>query len=158
VLAFDPSKTLDEFEAKYYTAVKNTMILMMLADGVIDDSELSMIGSVYKEVTGKPISEADIRQQAEELQASGTTIHGFLGEMGSLLNDPGREMVVEAAFMVAMADGDFDESERELLAEIAASMHMTPAHVNGVIDGLLSGLSAPAQNDGAQPPEADGSW
>lgn len=149
VLTHDPEKTSAEFEAKYFVAVKNTMILMMLADGVIDEDELSTVSEVYEGVTGKAISNLEVRQQADQLRALGTSVLDFLAEIGPMLNDPGREMVVRAAYMVAVADGEFDDSERKLLGEIADALHMSTAHTRGVIEEMLAA---------SQPNETDGSW
>ena len=51
VLDYDPGAEGAEFEATYFTAMKNTMILMMLADGVIDDDELQVISSITEALT-----------------------------------------------------------------------------------------------------------
>ena len=45
-------------------------------------------------------------------------------------------MVVKAAFMVAAADGVFQEEEKDMLNEIGESLQMTPAHFSGVIQSM----------------------
>src|SRR5687768_7917347 len=47
VLSFDPAKEDAAFEAEFHAAVKRVMVLMMLADGKIDDEEIETICSVY---------------------------------------------------------------------------------------------------------------
>lgn len=153
VLGYNPEGEVAEFEAKYFIAVKNTMLLMMLADGVIDDDELDAVSYIYKAITDKEITADEARQQAAQLEASGQTVHDFLAQIGPMLNDPGREMVVEAAFSVAMADGDFDESEQQLLMEIADAMHMSAAHARGVIASLVDRLQLAADGE---PDDAQG--
>ena len=71
------------------------------------------------------------------MKASGQNVTDFLGEVGPMLNDSGREMVMQAAFAVAMADDEFEESERVMLMEIADAMDMTPAHARGILAELM---------------------
>jgi tellurite resistance protein len=42
-------------------------------------------------------------------------------------------MVIKAALYVALADGEFQEEEKEMLAKIGNDLGMTPAHIQGVV-------------------------
>src|SRR5687768_587685 len=43
VLAFDPQQQADAEEAEFQKAMRRVLVLMMLADGVVDDSEVEAI-------------------------------------------------------------------------------------------------------------------
>ena len=53
--------------------------------------------------------------------------------MGTNLNESGKEMVIQAAYSVAAADGSFHEEKQRLLGEIGKALEMSKAHLNGVI-------------------------
>ena len=44
----------------------------------------------------------------------------------------------KAAYLIATADGEFHESEQELLAQIAISLDLSTAHLKAVIEEILS--------------------
>ncbi len=60
-----------------------------------------------------------------------------LAEMAGNLNENGKEMVVKAAFMVAAADGEFQDEEKELIGSIGEALEMSPAHMNGIITSMM---------------------
>ena len=49
-----------------------------------------------------------------------------------VLDEHGKEMVFRAALAVAAADGELQDEERQLLAEIADVLQMSHAHVQGI--------------------------
>ena len=50
-----------------------------------------------------------------------------------MLNDQGRELILEAVFHIAASDGDFAREEQEMLMEIGAGLGLRPAHVRGLV-------------------------
>jgi len=138
VLTIDPDKDKKEFVAEFARAVKRVMILMMLADGRIDDEEIETIHQVYEKVAKKKIDRAEIDQEVEEAKKDGRGIRQYLASIVGRLNDPGKELVVKSAFFVAAADGKFTDEETALLAELAGALEMSPAHFKGVVDDLMA--------------------
>ena len=114
---------------------------MMLADGVIDDTEIQMIQDVYTQLANTTLTADDVMREAEQARSDGLTIHDFLARLAPHLNDAGKEAVVQGAFMVANADGEFHDDEKALLVEIAEAMGMSQAHLKGVI----ASIEAPAE-------------
>ena len=51
-------------------------------------------------------------------------------------NDQGKEMVITAAYQIAAADGHVDDSEHQLLLQLAEQMNLSPAHLRGILAGL----------------------
>ena len=137
VLDFDPEAGAAEFEAEFHRAIKRVMVEMMLADGVVDAEEVAVIKDIYKQLAGTEISEDDVRAEIVEAETRTGDVTAALAEMAGNLNDSGKEMVVKAAFMVAAADGEFQEEEKKLIGSIGESLEMSPAHMNGVISSMM---------------------
>lgn len=133
VLSYDPNADAKAIEAEFQSAIKKVMLHMLLADGVIDDSEIETAQSIYERVAGHELNKDDIHIEIDEVKKSGETLSGCLRSLQGVLNDSGKEMVIKAALYIAMADGDFQENEQRLLLEIGSELGMTPAHVHGVV-------------------------
>jgi tellurite resistance protein len=138
VLAVDPESNKKEFVAEFAHAVKRVMVLMMLADGRIDDEELETIRQVYEKVAKKPIDRTEIDAEIRLAKADSRGLRQYLASIVGRLNDPGKELVVKSAFFVAAADGRFTDEETALLAELAGALEMSPTHFKGVVDDLMA--------------------
>ena len=133
VLDYQPEPTAQEIEAVFKTVVRQIMILMMTSDREIQDEEIATIQAAYRQIAETDLSEAAIRREAQEVRSRGGELLAYLRDVGTYLNEPGKEMVVQAAFFVAAADGTFHEQEQHLLAEIGKALEMTRAHLDGVV-------------------------
>jgi tellurite resistance protein len=131
----DPGVDLskEEFEAEYHPAIKEVMIRMLLADRKIRESEVEMIQTIYEKITRKSISKEVIKLEVHRIESTSDTLKDSLLRLQGNLNDEGKELVIQAAFYVAMADEDFHEHEQEYLSNIGTDLGMTPAHFQGVI-------------------------
>jgi tellurite resistance protein len=125
-----------EFEAEFHRAVRRVMVLMMLADGVIDDEEVATICEIYGRLAETELTPAKVREEASDAQREGLDVHTYLKSLVGSLNDSGKEMVVKAAFFVAAADGNVSPEERQLLDEIGKALEMSTAHFRGVVAEL----------------------
>ena len=128
----------NKVEAEFHAAVKRVMVLMMLADGKIEDQEIETIRVVYEKLASKPLSKEDIEKEVDASKADGRGLRAYLQSVIGSLNDAGKETVVKAAFFVASADGNISEEETTLLSELAAALEMSPAQFKGVIDQLAA--------------------
>ncbi len=114
------------------------MIHMMLADGDIRDNEVDVIRDIYIRIAKAEISHEDLLSEAEELKHHGIGLNQDLVELSGRLNAIGKEHVIKAALSVAAADGEFQEEEKRLIADIATRLGMTPAHIKGVFQSMQS--------------------
>ncbi len=137
VLDLDPQADAADFEAEFHHAVKRVMVQMMLADGVIDEEEVKAIRRIYGQLTGNEMSDDDVRSEIAQVERERQDIAATLATCAGVLNDDGKEMVVKAAFLVAAADGVFQDEEKVMLADIGHALSMSNAHVNGVISSML---------------------
>ena len=126
-------KTAEDVATEFAQAIKLAMFKMMLADGDIDDEELATIAAVYQQLTGAEISEEAIRAEAVVAESGVRDLLVALGELSPHLNDQGKEMVVKAAIMVAVADGRVTDEERLLVTEIATAVGMSESQLSGTL-------------------------
>jgi tellurite resistance protein len=140
VLAYDPDAHDKKLEAEFLAAIKRVMVLMMLADKKIEESEIETIQAVYEKLAKKPLARSDVDAEVAAAQKDGRSLARYLETLVGSLNDNGKESVVKAAFFVASADGKVTEDETRLLAELAAALEMSPTHFKGVVDGLVAAL------------------
>jgi uncharacterized tellurite resistance protein B-like protein len=133
VLDRDPGAPVSDFAAEFRPAVLRIMLLMMMVDGRIDVSEQRMILDLNRRLTGRSIPLDDIDAHLDAVRAGPRTAADYARKIAPLLNDHGKEMVLKAAFAVAVADRQVHESERALLHDIGRALAMTPAHIRDVI-------------------------
>jgi tellurite resistance protein len=143
VLQHNPEASDAAFEAEFLSAIRRTMVLMSLADGVVDPEEIATIQRVFGQIAKREITEQEVRNEITAAQIDGRPVAGFLaGNVAATLNDHGKEMVVRSAFYVAAADGQFQDQERQLLTDIGRALQLTPAHLQGIIQTLLGEAQA----------------
>ncbi|NQT37641.1 MAG: TerB family tellurite resistance protein [Planctomycetes bacterium] len=125
-----------QYEAEFHRVVKQVMVQMMIADGAVDQEELQTIRDIYAELTNSPLTDEDIRSEVDRVRREGQNIAASLAQCAGYLNDDGKAMVVKAAYLVAAADGVFQDEEKALLATIGESLGMSRIHFNSVIQTM----------------------
>jgi len=140
VLSYDPSAVKKLFETELHAAVKRVMVLMMMADGKIDPEEIETIRQVFGKLSKREVGRAEVEAEVEAAKAEGRGLRQYLTRVSPNLNAPGKELVVQAAFFVAAADGTVTEEETALLTELATALEMSPAHFRGAIDEVAPQL------------------
>lgn len=139
ILSYDPAIEGQKMEAFFFVACKQVMISMLLADGHIDDSEVTMLQTQFKEITGTHVPEQELREEIQHISQQGSSASEMLGSLAGQMNDQGKETVVRAAYAIAASDGNVDQSEQAYLAEVGRSLGMSEAHLTGVISAAMSG-------------------
>lgn len=138
ILQYDPAAADNQVEALFMVAMKQVMIAMLLADGVIDDNEVKELQATFEDLSGVPVTEQDLREEIAVIQAEGSGALELVSHLAPGLNAKGKEMVITAAYQIAVADGHFDDSESQLLEEIAAAMDVSSAHLRGILTELAT--------------------
>lgn len=133
VLDLDPDVIAAESEAVFQTAIKMVMIHMLLADGEVDDAEVHTALDIFHKIAGTPLDESAFRQAIEKTRQQPEPLIEALTHIQGTLNDEGKEMVLHAAYLVAMADEEYQAEEEQLINQIGAAMGMSKAHVHGVL-------------------------
>ena len=138
VLNYDPQVSSQRFEAEFHRAIRRVMIHMMIADGEIQENEIDMIRGIYSRVAKSEVSRDDLMSEADNVKREALGFHSDLRQLSGSLNSIGKELVVKAALSVAAADGQFQDEERKLIVDIATRLGMTPAHIKGTLQSMLS--------------------
>ena len=112
-------------------AVKKLLIMMILADGKVEDSEIHMFHKVYKDVANAVV--ADMFREINTVKLENKLPHQYLKEVSSFLNDEGKRDIIKASMMIAAADGDIDPSEIRMVENFGRSLEMRPAEVKEII-------------------------
>jgi tellurite resistance protein len=147
VLDRDPDHLRRRFDAEFRPAVLRIMLLMMMEDGQIEPSEKRMIADLNERLTGRALSPEEIDEHAEAVRAAGRSAVDHARSVAPLLNDQGKEMVLKAAFSVAVADGRLHAAERSLMHAIGRALDMSRGHVREV---LTESVAAAAELLGSQ--------
>lgn len=136
ILQHDPNESDDLVVAEFYNAVKMSMVLMMLADGVIDENEKKGIQIIYKKLTGIELNESDIEQAIQEAQSSSYSLMDYLNKVGYKINTGGKEMILKSVIMIASADGEISDEEVDLITEIGKALEMSGTHMKSIFKEL----------------------
>ena len=144
VLNADTGANSDTIRAEFETAALAILVRMAWADGRIDPEEVDAIFNVVNAMCAREFSRVDVEAAIAEAENSIDDALSVATRVGHLLNDEGKEMIMQAVFHIAAADGDFDRSEHEMMLEIGAGLGLRPAHVKGVIAQLIENAAATA--------------
>ncbi len=133
VLDFEPIEGKARYEYQYEHAIKRVLVLMMLADGVVDPTEVATICDVFRRVTERALSEAEVQAEVDAANADGYDVETYTRGLLGRLNQKGKDTIIRAAFMVAAADGEFQDGERALLGRLGQALQIAPKYLEEVM-------------------------
>lgn len=133
VLNYSNNQTKDQFLSQYEKAMKHCMVLIMLADGEIDENEMLMGQKIINKFGHNDLSLDQLETYVKEVENGPQNISQYLKAITPSLNEHGKEVVIKCALSVAASDGNIDESEMEMIAQMADTMQMSKSHFNGIL-------------------------
>lgn len=133
ILDYDPNDQQNEFQSVYEKAMRHCMVMIMLADGEIDENEMVAVQKVINKFGHNDISIEELKAYVEEIETKPEPISTYLKKVTPSLNEHGKEIIIKCALAIAAADGNVDDSEIELINEMAKTMEMSTSHLNGII-------------------------
>lgn len=119
-------------------AIRHVVVSMLLADGSVDPREREAALTVVGRFASTPYGPAELDADLASLSPHSLTDH--LEELGSILNEHGRENVLTGAVYLAGADHDVDFRELEVARSIGRALTMSSAHIEGTIAQELTRL------------------
>lgn len=122
-----------DFMAIYEQAIRHSMVLMMLADGVIDSEEKTLVRTIINKFGKNDLSIYELEKYIEQVQNEREDITTYLSKVGPSLNEHGKETIIKCALSVAAADGHVDETEIALIGKMGEVMEMSSSHLKGII-------------------------
>ncbi len=133
VLNYKRSTGNDQFLSEYEKAMKHTMVLMMLADGIIDDNEMLMVQKIVNKFGHNDVTLPELKDYVDEVQRNPEDVSTYLKKVTPGLNEHGKEVIVKCAYAVAASDGHVDPTEIALIHKIAEVMEMSSSHLKGIL-------------------------
>jgi uncharacterized membrane protein YebE (DUF533 family) len=131
-----------EMVATYQEGVLRIMVAIMAADGELAAAEVETIATAYSALTSRTLSTEEIELEARGIQRAGIPVEKYLLELEPFLNEPGKEFIIKAAFMVAAADGHLADAEKALLGRVKRALAISDAHLRGIIADMSSRRSS----------------
>ena len=136
VLNYDPEEADRQFQAVYNEAVKRVMTMMMLADGKIEQDEVTTIRGIFTDIAGHELSIDELENEIDDCNNNPTSMKEYLKTIGPMLNDNGKETIIKAAYYISVSDGELADDEIKLLKQISKYLEISSAHLNGIIAQL----------------------
>lgn len=146
VLNADTGANSDVIRAEFETAALAILSRMAWADGKIEPEEVDAIFNTVNSMCAREFSRAEVEAEIASAKDSLDDALSVATRVGNILNDEGKELILQAVFHIAASDGDFDRSEHDLMLEIGAGLGLRPAHVKGVVTELLDNIAANANS------------
>ncbi|GAB5525398.1 MAG: zinc-ribbon domain-containing protein [Roseivirga sp.] len=135
VLENHPEKK-EEFMAVYEQAIKHSMVLIMLADGEVDENEMNQVLAIFNKFGNKEIDLAELAEYVKQVEREKEDVTTYLKKVAGYLNEHGKETVIKCGLSVAAADGHIDDSEMKMIIEMGKALDMSALHVKGIISEM----------------------
>lgn len=120
-------------------SMRQAIVSIMRADGVINDQEREMAIHVMQKYSDTPYAAQHLEEDLNSLPATGL-IEQMQSSAG-MLSAQGKENMIRSCILIAMADGDFDASEEAEIHTAGAALGMSKAHVSGAIAEMRSEMA-----------------
>lgn len=123
-------------KAIYETAIKHSMVLIMLADGVIDDKEKKQVLEIINRFNQSKLTSTELDNYIKQVQTEKEDISTYLKKISGGLNEYGKEIIIKCALSVSAADGNVDKTELKLISKMAHALEMSTSHLKGILTGI----------------------
>lgn len=137
VLEYRQNASSDKFLAEYEKAITHSMVLIMLADGVIDENEKIMVQKIFNKFSHHDITLTELEAYIARVQRNPEDISTYLKRVTPSLNEHGKEILIKCAVSVAAADGHIDDSEIALINQMAKVLEMSSSHLKGILSEIM---------------------
>lgn len=112
-------------------AMRHAVVSIINADTVVDPVEKRIALEVMEQFSDTPYLEQHLDHDLATLQ--GAKLADEMSGVAGMLNEHGKERLLEACMRIAAADGSIDETEIAELTRAGVALGMSPAHIKGVI-------------------------
>jgi tellurite resistance protein len=126
--------------------VRGILALMLLADGRVEESELTAIIEFLRYSEKRDVTRDEVLAEVEAARKQPADVETYCRQLMGFLNEQGKADVLKAAQVIASADGHVDPAEQRLLERIGVALGMRPQQVST----QLSNPQIPKQAQAAQ--------
>lgn len=110
-------------------AVRRILALMLLADGRVEESEISAIIEFLRYSERRDVTRDEVLAEIEAARRQPADVEAYCRQVMGFLNDQGKADVLQAAHVIASADGHVDPAEQRLLERLGVALGMRPQQV-----------------------------
>jgi len=114
------------------------MSQVAVADGRIDDSEVKQIAHILTRLTGNSYGAVQVADLLNRLNPSPSD----LAQIGTDLSENDRQIVLEAALNIAVADGEIHPNEYAVVSDLAQRMRIGADAFRGAMSRISAHLNA----------------
>jgi uncharacterized tellurite resistance protein B-like protein len=129
----DPFATQEREVGSFWSVMLRTLVLMMMADNVVDPRELEALTEIYQR-SGLHLDERRLRLELKAIEENRQEPVAYLLEQVEFLSEDDKMMLLDAACKVAYADGNFQQEERELIEAMAKSLDVSQEKLKDLLD------------------------
>ncbi len=126
----------EDLKAVYERAIRHSMVLIMLADGLIDEKEKKQVRIIINRYSSSKLTLNQLDDYIKKVQAEKEDVSTYLREVAGSINEHGKEVIIKCALSVAASDGNIDNAELKLVSKMAKALEMSGAHLKGILAGL----------------------
>ncbi len=105
-------------------AIRRVMVMMSVADGHLDPTEVQAMNRIAVDLTGIPFPEDEVNAVLKTVHTEGLPLNPWLRSLMGSLNKSGRKAVLMAAAGIAAADDKLEVAEVALLNRIAERLEL----------------------------------
>ena len=150
--AKSPEKKIEHHAKVDARVIVRAMIAVSASDGMLEDSEISMIGLITKQIFGQSLDDETVRKIYESLSKNQKDLDEELENIANQVTPGGARMAILACAMVAYSDGNLDKSELDRVQKIAGLLGMGASELSSVLDEgrqiVLSIVRAASKSEG----------
>ena len=132
-LAFQEGGDRARITAEYERALLRVLALLVVSDGEIHETEITMVQRVYASITGDALTAAQVTAEARDVAEQPTSVARYLAGVVGFLNERGKEQVLRGAALVSGADGHVLAAEAEMVRRLGAVMQMDRSRVEEIL-------------------------
>lgn len=133
-VAASQTRVAADIEPEKNKVIKKLLIMMILADGVVDSAEIQTFHRVYKESTGQVV--VDLVKDMDEVRNENKSAYQYLKGVVNFINQEGKEAILKASMQIAAADGDIDPAEIRMVENFGKALEMTTSEVRTIIESI----------------------
>lgn len=136
ILDYKPELGEQQFQSEYEKAMRHCMIMMMLADGEIDENEMDIVLNIINKFGHNDMSMEELEELVDVVEMKNEPVEKYLTRISPQLNEHGKEIIIKCAIAVASSDGHIDDSEIEMIQVMAEVMEMSKYHIKGLLSEI----------------------
>lgn len=113
--------------------VRRVMVLLMLADGQVEEVELAAIRRVYAQLSGEDISYEQLSHDVVQAQRARVDATQYARAVSLRRTEEEKEWILRGAFLVASASGPLSPQRLDQLKSLPAALNISEERFREVI-------------------------